>query len=218
MRLPLLALTLLAAATACSDDTAVDRSDRYDWAIVEGTDTLTFHWLTSELPVKIWTEDSASLPAHVDRAMALWESTLSSGSFRGVSTADSTAARVIVRIAPIAAAAPARLERGPGPSCQGETVIDTVATRFQLRVPIRINIEIIGGSDDSIQACLRRVAAHELGHSLGLFQHSPDPKDLMYTFPAVDAPSARDANTVITLYSMARDMVPTAAPAATRLR
>jgi predicted Zn-dependent protease len=61
---------------------------------------------------------------------------------------------------------------------------------------------------DSAQACLTRVAAHEVGHTLGLFQHSDDPGDLMYSFPAVNRPSTRDANTVITLYGTVRNVAP----------
>jgi hypothetical protein len=213
MRFRLLAAALLAALPACSDDAPRDLSDHYHWAIVDGTDTLTFRWLTAELPVHVWVEDSAGLPAQISRGMSLWESTIGSGSYRAVTTTDSTTAQVIVRVAPIAVAAPPSVRRNPSAACQGETVVDTVASRFQLSIPIRINIEILGGSADSIQACLRRVAAHELGHSLGLFQHSPNTGDLMYIFPAVDAPSNRDGNTALTLYSTPRNMVPVRPPA-----
>ncbi|MEP6472417.1 MAG: hypothetical protein ABJC74_01785, partial [Gemmatimonadota bacterium] len=57
----LTAAVLAAAALACGDSAAPDRSDRYDWVFVDGADSLTFHWLPSELPVRVWVQDSASL-------------------------------------------------------------------------------------------------------------------------------------------------------------
>jgi len=105
--------------------------------------------------------------------------------------------------------AAARLFAGPGTSCEGETSVDTGSTRFQLQLPMRMDLNVTGDPmTDSAQACLTRVAAHEVGHTLGLFQHSDDPADLMYAFPAVNQPSTRDANTVITLYGTSRNMAP----------
>jgi predicted Zn-dependent protease len=215
MRLRLLGLAVLLAGLACDDSTGVDRSDRYEWWIVDGTDTLTFHWQAAELPVKIWVEDSANLPAQINRGIGLWQNTLGTNAYHAVTVTDSSTADVIVRVAPILAAAPATGAGRSLTSCQAETIVDTVATRFQLAIPLRINIEILAApASDSAQACVRRVAAHELGHSLGLFQHSPNNQDLMYSVPTVDAPSARDANTVITLYAAPRTMVPIRVPAA----
>ena len=214
MRFRLLGAAALVAGLACGDSTQPDRSDRYDWWLVAGADTLTFHWQPAELPVHIWVEDSASLPSHVSRGIGLWQNTVGTASWQAVTVADSTTAEVIVRMAPISAAPPIPGGAIPSGSCQGVTVLDTVASRFQLAIPIRINIEVIGGSPGSAQACIRRVVAHELGHSLGLFQHSPDDQDLMFAFPKVDAPSNRDANTVITLYMSPRNMLPTRVPAA----
>jgi predicted Zn-dependent protease len=215
MRLRLLGLALLLAGLACSDSTAVDRSDRYDWWIVDGTDTLTFHWQSAELPVRIWVEDSANLAAQINRGIGLWQNTLGTSAYRAVTVTDSTTADVIVRVAPILASPPPAGAGRAAPACQGVTLVDTVATRFQLAIPVRINIEFLAApSSDSAQACLQRVAAHELGHSLGLFQHSPNDQDLMFSVPIVDAPSTRDANTVITLYSTPRTMVPIRVPAA----
>ncbi len=210
----LTAAVLAAAALACGDSAAPDRSDRYDWVFVDGADSLTFHWLPSELPVRVWVQDSASLSADVTRGLGLWQSTLGEGTFRAVVVNDSATADVIVRIQSIFTAPPPIPPGNPDQFCQGSTLVDTVGSPFQLSIPIHISIQTLGvPSSDSVQACLRRVAAHELGHSLGLFQHSPNNRDLMFTTPFVDAPSDRDANTVITLYAADRNMLPTHRPA-----
>jgi predicted Zn-dependent protease len=198
------------AALACSDSSAPDRSNRYDWYVVVPPDTLTFHWVAAELPVRYWVQDSAQAPALITRGLGVWQGAVGAGSYRGILVADSTTADVIVRVQPLSPfVAAARLFAGPGTSCEAVTAVDTAATRFQLKLPMRMDLNVVGDPlSDSAQACLTRVAAHEVGHTLGLFQHSDDPADLMYAFPAVNQPSPRDANTVITLYGTPRNMAP----------
>jgi predicted Zn-dependent protease len=198
------------AALACTDSGAPDRSDRYTWYIVVPPDTLTFHWAASELPVRYWVQDSAQAPALIQRGIGVWAGTVGSGSYRGILVTDSTTADVIVRVQPLSPfVAAARLLAGPGTSCEAVTAVDTAATRFELQLPMRMDLNVTGDPlTDSAQACLTRVAAHEVGHTLGLFQHSDDPGDLMYSFPAVNRPSTRDANTVITLYGTVRNVAP----------
>jgi len=211
LRAGILPVLLAALAwSACTDSTAPDRSNRYNWYIVVPPDTLTFHWASAELPVRYWVQDSAQAPALVQRGISVWQSTVGAGAFKGILVTDSTTADVIVRVQPLSAfVAATRLFAGPGTSCEAVTSVDTAATRFELQLPMRMDLNVIGDPlSDSAQACLTRVAAHEVGHTLGLFQHSNDPADLMYTFPAVNTPSTRDANTVITLYGSPRNMVP----------
>lgn len=61
----------------------------------------------------------------------------------------------------------------------------------------------------SINGRLDRLVAHELGHVLGIGQHSPEPTDLMAPGipPRADL-SARDAATVQVLYHTAADILP----------
>jgi len=56
---------------------------------------------------------------------------------------------------------------------------------------------------------VRRLVAHELGHVLGIGQHSGDPRDLMWrTDPALSGPGRRDIATVLVLYHVRHDVVP----------
>ena len=67
---------------------------------------------------------------------------------------------------------------------------------------------LVALNDPSLPHCLQVTSAHELGHTLGIFQHSSDPNDLMFSQPAVDPVSPRDVNTVQTLYHSPEDMQP----------
>lgn len=56
---------------------------------------------------------------------------------------------------------------------------------------------------------VHRLVAHELGHVLGLAQHSPNSSDLMWrTDPTATRPSVRDIATVQVLYHLKPDVVP----------
>jgi hypothetical protein len=85
--------------------------------------------------------------------------------------------------------------------CQGATDIAVDPVTFTLKPPMRIFIELrFAAGTDGVDRCLGLTTAHELGHALGIFQHSPDPDDLMYSDPIVTAPSARDRNTAERAY------------------
>jgi predicted Zn-dependent protease len=47
---------------------------------------------------------------------------------------------------------------------------------------------------------MRRVAIHEMGHSLGLLRHSGFDEDIMFGSPLVDYPSRFDRRSVEVLY------------------
>ena len=51
-----------------------------------------------------------------------------------------------------------------------------------------------------LPACLALTTTHELGHALGIWRHSTAATDLMFSDPAVDAPSERDLATAEMIY------------------
>ncbi len=212
----------LVAATgiACTDIVAPTRSERYDWRLLvpydsagPRIDTLTFHWPRSALPVKIWVEDQYQLPQRVREGITLWKGAFIYGEWDAKLVSDSTTADVIVSSISPPPPAPLR-EASTGanalfvPSCLGATDVDTGATRFQLKLPIHtyVHPSLPGAAD--INSCLRTVAAHEIGHTMGLFQHSTDSLDLMFSTPTSTFLTIRDVGTVINAYHFTSDMVP----------
>lgn len=87
--------------------------------------------------------------------------------------------------------------------------------RFPLRPPhdtahsrVRMVVTILG-SEASRPHEVERLVAHELGHVLGLADHSPDPQDLMFGGQPTRATlSRRDEATIHVLYHTRPDILP----------
>ncbi len=202
---------LLVAALSCSEATAPNRVPNYEWRLFVQNDTLSFHWPAGTLPVKIWVEDSLDMPARVQEAIATWKTVFLYGEYDAVLVADSSSADVVVRVRtppPKAIATVGRLNT-LFPGCEGATDIDTVATRFQLQLPVRMYLTPrYDPSTTDLTECFRITARHELGHSLGLFQHTSDSRDIMYGQPEAETLSIRDINTAQVLSHWPANMTP----------
>jgi len=198
----LLHLLCLASGTAllsCADIAAPSRSNAYEWRRIvpttTGPDTLSFHWPQSRLPVRIWVEDTLNLPAHVQHGIDQWQAAFLYGEYRAVVVPDSNVADVIVTtgIAPNGGFSVTRLQSLMAPECQGATDIELAASGQEILPPIRVFVEPrFEPFSPGVDACMALTTTHELGHSLGIFAHSPNPQDIMYSDPVVATLSPRD--------------------------
>ena len=205
-RLPAVLAALI--ALACGDIAAPVRGDLYEWRLEApaipgpGLDTLGFHWDRSDLPEKVWVEDADGLPAHIARAIDVWEAAFLYREFAATLVSDSTAADVIVlRGAAVPKLRMKRLNSALATECAGSTDLDIDVSNTEVRLPIRVFIDPRSLPDDpGIESCLALTSIHEMGHALGIFAHSPDPEDIMFADPEVDLPSARDRRTAEAVY------------------
>ena len=206
--LPILCLLVSALAVlGCADIASPSRANRYEWRRIvpsgPGTaDTLSFHWPQSSLPVRIWVEETLNLPAHVQAGIDRWKAAFLYGEFDAVTVADSNTADVIVRAgSPVKGGFSVIRLASTAPECEGGTDFDLPSGTRELQPPMRVFINPrFDPSTPGVDACVALTTTHELGHALGIFDHSPDPGDIMFGDPVVSALSARDRATVQAAY------------------
>jgi hypothetical protein len=192
-------------AMGCSDLGSPNRTPRY----VADIGGETFHWPPDRLPVRYFADPRGAMPRLVNEALRSWESQFLYGEFRGVAVGDSTAADVIVRWP--ADSVPADVTpdtTGAVGACDGLTqyVIDSTNT---ITGPLHVELRVrTGFTAPQIAACMHRIAAHEVGHTLGLLIHSPATTDLMYGTPSTATPTDRDRNTAQVLYHTPATIAP----------
>jgi hypothetical protein len=209
----------LGLIAACGDASNPRPDDFYDWRMVTpspsgtGVDSLTFHWTPDRLPVRIWVEDAAGMPGHVSAGLSAWARGVSQSRFNARLVNDSAGADVIVRAAPAPFGTQfsrVRLARALAPECDGATDVFVSDDHTQLQLPVRIYVDPRTDPDaPGLEACLALTTTHELGHALGIWQHSDSTSDLMFADPIVSRPSDRDLATVQVLYGQAPNVTAT---------
>ncbi len=204
----LLAVSAAVVAGACGDISSPSRSDFYDWRLVVGTDSLTFNWPESSLPVRIWVEDTLGLPDHTAAGIDTWKAQFLYDEWDAVIVDDSSTADVVLGFSIAPAIRSVQLfSRAPG--CSGITSFPPLVDSTII-LPFRVSIVNLASDPTSpaAQSCFAITVAHELGHTMGLldqFHQTTDPNDLMFRDP-VTGPSTRDRNTVQQLYHFEADL------------
>jgi hypothetical protein len=207
--LPILpVLMVIGAGLSCADIAAPTRSNAYEWRLITPTgsgtaDTLSFRWPRSRLPVKVWAQDTLNLPAHAKNGIDQWKAGFLYGEFDAVMVSDSNVADVLVGAGSAVKGgfSVTRLESMLAPQCEGGTDFDLPAGSREIQPPIRIFINLRVSTDaPGVRECLALTTTHELGHSIGIFAHSPVATDLMYADPTVPGPSERDRATAELVY------------------
>lgn len=201
---PFFPLLALVACTACADIVPPRPSETtYEYRQISGLDTLTFKWLPSQLPVKIWVADDSPLRPHLVTAIDRWERAFLFGEFRATLVADSNAADVVVRNTPPFVPSSLRLNAF-APQCTGETTFALGTTPGTLQLPWRIYVWPTSSTTvPALEDCYAITVTHELGHALGIISpgHAgATPSDVMYRDPVLNGLSARDVSTIERLY------------------
>lgn len=199
---------------SCADIASPGRSEAYEWRFITPTgpgtaDTLSFHWPQSRLPIKVWTEDTLNLPAHVQDGIDRWKSAFLYGEFDAVRVTDSSIADVIVRAESPSKVTPSitRLGSRLAQECEGGTDILPPAGSREIRYPVRVFLfPRFDPSSPGMDACLALTATHELGHAIGILAHSPVDTDIMYFDPVVSELSSSDRATIERAYHVEPDL------------
>lgn len=203
MRRPL-ALAAALLVLGCGEVASPSRTPRY-LADLAGE---TFHWPADRLPVRYFADDRGAMPSLVRESLRVWERQFLYGEFSGVIVSDSGQADVIVRWQDSVPPDVPPDTSGALNACDGVTtyLVDSTHTMTEpLRVQLRVRV---GFTAPQIAACVQRVAAHELGHTLGILTHSPATTDLMYGTPPTKTPTNRDRNTAQVLYHTTSTIAP----------
>lgn len=217
------ALVLVILLVGCSDILTPSRTPRY---LPTDPDGNVFRWPSDRLPVRYFADTRGNMAELVGSGLQAWERQFLYGEFTATLVTDSSQADVIViwedsvppDVPPDTAGAlgacsgftrflfdsTGALSAPPSPSPMAG-----IDPPFTMTEPMHVFLRVFSGhAEAQVAACMHRVSAHELGHTLGILTHSPANADLMWGTPTTDTPTNRDRNTAQVLYHTAPTIAP----------
>ena len=217
------ALVLVLLLAGCSEILSPGRTPRY----LSDLAGEVFRWPSDRLPVRYYADTRGMMPDLVSRSLRTWEAQFLYGEFKATLVTDSSAADVLVLWQDSVPPDVPPDTAGAVGACDGLTqyVIDSTASMsgprtptgpmsgiappLTMTAPIRVHLRVRPGfTEGQVAACMPRVAAHEMGHTIGILTHSPANTDLMWGTPTTDTPTNRDRNTAQVLYHTAPTIAP----------
>jgi len=145
----------------------------------------------------------------LERAISMWETLYLYGEFRAELTDDPSGADIVVQNErPNGKASLGLSLSSMADQCIGETdfIPDAVAGTVQLPFEIYVWARLPG--DPALTTCYELTVLHELGHAIGIFEHSTDPDDLMSINPTRNGFSERDRATAEAAAHLPTTLVP----------
>jgi predicted Zn-dependent protease len=205
MRRLLTGTLLVVAACGTIGSPLITSTDVYEFRDIEVGDTVIFHWVQADLPVRVWVASDSPLRQYVTTAIARWEGAFLYGQFQATLVADSTTADVIVRNAPsdVGSGLARRAKE-----CNGETDPNIDLSTNTAQLPMHVFVYPAASNVDSsaLATCYSITVTHEFGHMLGIINadHAgANSGDVMFANPIFDGISERDRATINTLYLVA---------------
>jgi predicted Zn-dependent protease len=204
----------IALAASCTPDTP-ERCFEPDAASYGFSDPAdpgaSFRWARADYPVRVYAEPVGELQQHAGNAISLWLGAFRCGELGLTTWSDSNTADIVLRNPPLEpprAATARAIAADSINACRGRTDLETPTTSADTILrPVRSYVWPVGTDQAATDACYRFVAAHELGHALGLLRHSLDTLDIMYQRPRRAALSLNDRYTIQLLYNTAPTLV-----------
>jgi len=150
------------------------------------------HLVRPIFPIRVWVteyvNEGLDYAAATRDAMATWESAVGLDLFE--EAPDSSQASLYFRIWP------------DDTQISGE--YEVILREPGTATPLLMAIDVDGSGDAAAYAGVRRILLHELGHALGLWNHSDDVDHLMNYTATVDGPTHAEIRVVRILYHMDR--------------
>lgn len=209
-------LLCAALAAGCDSPTIPARADAYPFALPGSG--LVFHWEPgTRVRVHVAAEPAGRaqvLADAFDAAAAAWAVTAPLAEVTLARTASASAADVVLAWSD--GPFPVQTAACPPTGGGGGATTFCLTAESDAFVPYPPS----GGGDGDVlflvtisptlaedPVVMRRLVTHEIGHALGLFQHSPNADDLMFGGSLVaDAPTEADRATFFTLYHTPSDL------------